>query len=73
MILSYKGIEIISHSAKTWWITGFNPQYLNVSSNRLSVTYTIIFNSKGMFDAFFGTKPKGWSFNSKNLSATYTF
>ena len=73
LTLKYKGKTIISYTSTTWWITGFNPKYINVSASQLTATYTIWFNSRGMFAAFRNTNPKGWIFNSRNLSATYTF
>ena len=74
LTLKYKGSIIISYSAKTWWITGFNPRYLNVNANKLTATFTVTFNSSGMFKAFRNSpNTRGWSFNSKNLSALYAF
>lgn len=59
MTLKYNGKTIISYSTKTWWITGFNPKYLNVSANNLTAIFTVTFNSAGMFNAFRGTNSKG--------------
>jgi len=75
MTLKYKGSTIISYSATTWWLTGFNPRYLNVNSKNLTATFTITFNSSGMYNAFYGRwkGTSGWTFNAKKRSATYTF
>ena len=73
MTLKYNGRTIISYSSTTWWITGFNPNYTNVAASNLSVSFTLFFNSSAMFYAFKRTNPNGWSFDSRNLTATYTF
>ena len=73
LTLSYNGRTIISYSDRTWWITGFNPNYINVSAANLTATYTVWFNSAGMYYAFRNTAPRGWRFNSSRWSATYVF
>ena len=73
MTLKYNGRTIISYSSTTWWITGFNPKYINVSASSLTATFTLRFNNSAMFYAFRNSNPKGWSFNLSNWSATYTF
>ena len=60
--LKYNGSTIISHSDYTWWITGFNPNYLNKSASSLTATFSIRFNDPGMYNAFRSTNPKGWTF-----------
>jgi len=73
MTLKYKGSTIISYSAKTWWITGFNPRYLNVNANSLTATFTVNFNSLGMYNAFMSQwGRKGWK-PTGGLSASYAF
>ena len=72
MTVKYRGSTIISWKDKTWWITGFNPRYQNVKANSLTVTFTVTFKNQGMYNAFMGTKPKGWK-SAGGLSATYTF
>jgi len=73
LTLKYKGSTIISYSVKTWWITGFNLKYPNVNRDDLTATFSVTFNNAGMFNSFRGSAHRGWSFNSKNLSGTYTF
>lgn len=51
-VLNYKRKAIISYSAKTWWITGFNPGYQNVNQKDLQVTYKVYFNSQEMYSGF---------------------
>jgi hypothetical protein len=73
LTLKYKGNTIISYNSTTWWITGFNPKYTNLSASNLTATFTIWFNSSSMYYAFRNSNPLGWTFNSSNWSATYTF
>ena len=63
MVLKYKDKYIISHfpDGDQWWITGFNPDYLNVNAKDLTVTFGFSFNDRGMYFAF---KNK-WSYNSE--------
>lgn len=72
MTLKYNGSTIISYSAKKWWLTGFNPRYLNKSASSLTVTFIVTFNSRGMYDAFMGRNSKYWK-PAGGLSASYTF
>ena len=63
--LKYKGKTIIDYSATTWWITGFNPDYLNVDANDLTATYTVRFTNSGMYNAFrnqWDRSGSGWNF-----------
>ena len=62
--LVYKGRTIINHSDTTWWITGFNPRYLNVKTKDLKAIYTVRFTNCGMYNAFKITwrDNKNWSF-----------
>ena len=63
--LKCNGRTIIAYKEKTWWITGFNPSYLNKRANSLTATFTIRFTDPGMFNAFFSywNKPNsGWTF-----------
>jgi hypothetical protein len=75
MTLFYCGEEIISYSQNTWWITGFNSNYLNVQANQLTVSYTIYFTNPGMFNSFSQTwnGRSGWTCNPNNYSATLSF
>ena len=75
MELKYKGDRIISHSAKTWWITGFNPKpkYLDAKASDLKATFKVIFNNKGMYEAFRNKFNRKWTCNNKKKSASYTF
>ena len=60
--LKYDGKTIVSHNDTTWWITGFNPNYLNKNENSLTAIFSIRFNDPGMYYAFSATKPAGWKF-----------
>ena len=76
LTLDYNGSNIISYSATEWWITGFNPDYLNVQAGDLTATYAIDFSgNKGMFHSFYdehyGTP--GWSFDKNSYTAIYIF
>ena len=73
MDVYYKDENIISYSDTTWWLTGFNPEYLNVSAGDMSVVYTIVFSDPGMFSAFCAANGKYWNCNPMNFSATYRF
>lgn len=75
MSLSYNGAEIINHSQNTWWITGFNSNYLNVQASALAVTYTIYFNDPRLYNQFSQTwnGKSGWVCNPANYSATLVF
>lgn len=50
--LQYNGITIVSYSDYTWWITGFNPYYLNVDVDSLKATFSIRFSNRDMYMAF---------------------
>ena len=73
--LIYDGQTIITHSQTTWWITGFNSNYLGISADELTAIYTIYFPSKAMYDSFYETwyRETGWLFNPDDYSASYTF
>ena len=71
---------------KQWWITGFDPQYVNKveSKNQLRVTYEVKFVTKGysssfdnkLRDAFknrWVTQRGRWSYNSSSQTFKYTF
>ena len=73
MDVYYKDENIISYSDTTWWLTGFNPEYLNVSAGDMSGVYTIVFSDPGMFSAFCAANGKYWNCNPMNFSATYRF
>ncbi len=60
--LKYDGKTIVLHNDTTWWITGFNPNYLNKNENSLTASFSIRFNDPGMYYAFSATKPAGWKF-----------
>ncbi len=70
LILKYKGKVIISYTKKTWWLTAFNPNYINVQADQLTAIYTVYFNSFSMYNAF---RCAGWTYNRSRLSATYVF
>ena len=77
MTLKYKGRIIISYAPveRQWWITGFNPNYLNVLAYNLTATFTLRFNSSEMFNAFRSKYAfdNRWRFNGNGYYATFTF
>ena len=60
--LQYNGSTIITHNDYAWWITGFNPNYMNKNADCLTASFTIRFNDPGMYNAFRSTMPNGWKF-----------
>jgi len=78
LALSHKGTNIISHTQNTWWITGFNSNYLNVKANDPTATFSIDFSENiGMYNSFknthviYGNKWIGtWTFNDEAHIAT---
>ncbi len=68
-------MTLIVAAENTWWITGFNSNYLNVQARDLSATYVIYFPNPEMYEAFAGTwnNISGWSCNPGNYSATFGF
>ena len=78
MIVTYEGNSIISYfpEADQWWITGFNPNFLNVKADDLTVTFGIGFNDAGMYYAFqneWRSKDKRWVFVDSAIFATFQF
>ncbi len=77
MGLMCDGEYIIWHnpSEKQWWITGFNPYYPNIDVSRLTATFAISFNSRGMFEAFYDKwkKDPRWRFTPWECGALLTF
>ena len=75
MTVKYNGKTIISYSAATWWITGFNPNYINVRAGNLTVTYVILFRNKQLFTDLYNRHKKtpGWTFLTNSQIASYTF
>ena len=71
--LIYKGNTIVSYGAGTWWITGFNPEYQNVKANELTALFQVTFNNPTMYEAFRDSKPAGWKFINRTLTAKYSF
>ena len=69
MTLRYKNNLIINYSPSDfqWWITGFNPNYLNVKENQLIAKFTLRFRDCGMYKAFrkIYEGNKWWRFNTK--------
>lgn len=60
-----KNKQIVSYSAKAWWITGFNPYEQDAKASQLSAIYTIDFScNKGMYRAFYNKYRNSsyWSF-----------
>lgn len=71
MVLIYKGVGIIYHHDTTWWITGFNPNYLNINIRDLTAQFTINFSSKEIWYYYFYNKYKNspfCTFNHKRSS-----
>ena len=61
---------------KQWWITGFNPNYMDIPANQLTAIYGLTFNDKKMYQSFkkkMKLGKKGWTFNDDNYSAQYEF
>ena len=75
LTLSYNGETIISHHQTTWWITGFNSNYLNVNAENLSARFVIYFPSSGMYNAFASSivSDSRWSFDPLTYSASFSF
>lgn len=65
MKVTYYGKKIISYATRTWWLTGFNPRYLRINVSKLKVTYKVVFNNKGMYNAFKKKWISKWKFNDK--------
>lgn len=72
MSLKYRGATIISYSANTWWLTGFNPKYLSVKASDLKVSFTVKFNKTKMFSDF-RKATTSWSFDTRKNTANFTF
>ena len=73
MVLKYKGNKIISYSQKTWWITGFNPKYLDAKASDLNVKFTVTFTKSSLYRSFKGAWRQKWSCNDKKQSVSYSF
>lgn len=73
MELRYKSKRIISYSTKTWWITGFNPKYLNAKASDLKASFTVKFNNRKMYESFKNKFRNKWSCNNSKTTAKYTF
>ena len=73
MVLKYKGTKIISYSAKTWWITGFNPKYLDATASNLKVNFTVKFNKRKMYETFRNKYKRKWICNDGTRTVSYTF
>ena len=69
-VFSYKPGE------KTWWITGWNPNFRVANANDLTAIISIDFSSnQDMYKAFRDTwkvDPR-WSFDDKNHTAKFTW
>lgn len=74
--LDYKSKNIINWQPtnKQWWITGFNYNYQNVKRDDLLATYSVIFNSSTMYNAFWNkwSGNKNINFNASNIQITFT-
>ena len=85
MKLYYKNKCIINYhpSNLQWWLTGFNPKYLNVNASKLRVKFVVHFNNhKNIFKSFYNkykqmknTKGdwKYWRINEKKYRGYLSF
>ncbi len=73
MVLKYRGKKIISYCKKTWWITGFNPKYLDAKASDLSVKFTVAFTKDSLYRSFKSAWRKKWSCNDENRTIIYSF
>ena len=85
MKLYYKNKCIINYhpSNLQWWLTGFNPKYLNVNASKLRVKFVVHFNNhKNIFKSFYNTYIKkktksndwkNWRFNTKKFRGYLSF
>ena len=73
MKLRYRGVQIISYSATTWWITGFNPRYLDVKASDLQASFTVRFRNPTMYRNFRSRWRKKWTCNDRQYTASFTF
>lgn len=65
LTLKYKGRTIISYSANTWWITGFNPEEQDAIASKLTAIFIINFSGNlSMYNSFKRAwrNTSGWSF-----------
>ena len=85
LTLQHKGTTIISWNPqkddsykwdKVWWVTGFNPNYMNVQASDLTAVFTVTFNTKAMYTDFknsLNTDEKRWLFDDKSYIASFIF
>ena len=77
MIVSYKDQTIINYfpNEDQWWITGFNPKYLNTNANDIFVTFGVGFSDSNMYYAFKSQwkDDSRWYFNDDLLLAILQF
>ena len=81
MTLKYNGRQIAFYSPydKQWWITCFNPYYQDVYAGNLTVSITITFSNKTLFNDFYKTygvgrnKSSRWTFDKNRYKATLVF
>ena len=73
--LDYLGKNIISHAQTTWWITGFNSNYINVSASDLTASFSFSFTDPSMFYSMYQVwnGHSGWVFDPTCYSSTYSF
>ena len=62
------GKIIISHNAKTWWITGFNhyKEFKDLTDKQLSARFVVLFDNKTMFKSFRFFKEKSKTTTDKD-------
>ena len=78
MKLYYKNKCIINYhpSNLQWWLTGFNPKYLNVNASKLRVKFVVHFdNHKNIFRSFYRRyrNNRSWKFNYKKYRGVLKF
>ena len=61
-----------------WWITTFNPSHQNITSDRISATFTVNFSgSVSKFSSFRNTETIAvsgfWTFDTQNNTAILRF
>ena len=72
MSVEMGGKNIISWQDKTWWLTGFNPEYQNANIADMTVTFTVSFDSVQMYKDF-KASTNDWEFNDHDQTASISF
>ena len=67
---------IFRWAQRTWWITGFNPQFRDVRSRNLTSSGTITFENKNMYFAFQRCRKSrnvAWKYNDYTCKADFVW